>query len=272
MFRKFFSVLLVLILAGAPVYAEEEQDYSVVYPEREIFLDAEDFRTLQPGVVYQFYSLVGKPFEIEFSDCVLWGGTFYSNGYKDVSIFEYSDYVEALPEDGYRIFVYNIHDREVSMRIPDKPDDFRGAYFNSNPLNLVTYNGYETPFQVSNNTDDRAISYKQFEYDGAGGYVEGVYETMAPGEVHSYIGKGFLLFSLYMDDLENSVTCEGVYKLTDYIDADFFRVPPWILEMDLTGVIRGYLEQLSMLLPVGLVILSAFLVISLMRFIMRLFL
>lgn len=251
--RKFFCLLLILLVfmskCNVPVYAEDYESY-----------------TLEPGKVYRFKKVKGETFTAELSDYVLISSWNQAGGYRDKSFYRYKNYVTNTG-DVY-VNVYNTSNKSVAMTMTEGTAT-EVAVFDS-PFTLVMYDGTETILKIINNGDNYVtfMRYRYNESDHSFDYL-GKYLGIGVGKSHVLSGKGFIVFtSSYLQD----VTFEGVYGFVDYISEYFFQIPPWILRMDLAGIIRVLLDQLSMLLPVGLVILSVFLLISLLLYTIHLFL
>jgi len=255
-YRKLFIVLVILLmLVNVPVYAEDEEVY-----------------TLKKGKVYEFKFranlTLSDVVNIGFSDYVLYG---YSNLTDYDSISSYGFYGTGTSRtfvSVFTMFVYNCSDSDVTMVITDGV--ITNYYEYDSPFSFVMYDASEEYFKITNTTDT-SIKYRELqynEYDGTITYRSSS-ETLKSGGSALYSGKGLLLLPVKTGNVQYNVTLEGVYEVNNYIRKGFFRVPPWILETDLGVIIRALLEQLSMLLPVGLVILSVFLLISLIRYIVR---
>ena len=135
------------------------------------------------------------------------------------------------------------------------------------------FDGSGSAFEVSNLTD-RYLYYKLLNYNEDDDSIMIGESTgdIGRGASKSFEGKGVLLFKVNRSELEDTLTFEGVYEVSDSMRYDFFVNPPWILRMDLAGIIRVFWEELSMLLPVGLVILSMWLLTRLVKYTMGLFL
>ena len=140
-------------------------------------------------------------------------------------------------------------------------------------FSLVMYDGTDTEFKITNNTDSYT-SYTVYEYNEFDHSYEGsgTYRVIDENESETFTGMGFLVFG---SSRLQYTTFQGVYEISDYIRSDFFQVPPpWILKkmMNLTELLGAFWNQLSTLLPVGLVILSVFLLVSLLIYTVRSFL
>lgn len=255
MFRKFFSVLLVLMLVNVhgcfPAYAEE------VY-------------TLKPGKVYRFGLDLYTSLDIDFSDSVLY---YLGSSGNYTELWRYKNYGNSYQEDfnvEQYLFVYNVSDSSVKLTLND--GEVIGVNEYQSPFVMVMFDGSETALEVKNNSEEWQ-DYKVFHYVGNGSYI--FYDETSiiePGYTEQFEGIGVLLFEAFGGNFEDIFTVSGVYEVGDYIREGFFSVPPWILKTDLTGIIQALLDQLSTLLPVGLVILSVYLLISLAKYIVRLFL
>ena len=252
--RKFFCLLLILLMfinlqSCVPVYAEDYESY-----------------TLEPGKIYRFKKVKGQTLTAEFSDYVLISSWNQAGGYTDKSFYRYKNNV-TNSGDVY-VNVYNTSNKSVVMTMTEGTTT-EVAVFNS-PFSLVMYDGTETSLQIINNGDN-SVTFKRYTYnesDYSFDYL-GNYLGIGVGKSRTLSGKGFIVFT--SSSLQD-VTFEGVYGFVDYISEYFFHTPPWILRMDLAGMIRVLLDQLSMLLPVGLVILSVFLLISLLLYTIHLLL
>lgn len=249
MYRKVFIVVLVLLMfVNVPVYANNE-----VY-------------TLEQGKVYRFKN-GGKPFEAEFSDYVLSGSTVVSSGYTNVYHYSYSDNMWFTKAD--YPFVYNCNNKTVTMTVYE--GNITEVDVFASPFSIVMYDGSETDFKMTNNTE-YGISYKRFEYNEVSDSLDNPSGTETLYTSGTYTGRGVILLPVNINELQDTITFEGDYEAYNYIRLGFFQGPPWILKTDLAGIIRAFLEQLSMVLPVALVILSVFLLISLAKYIVRSFL
>ena len=135
------------------------------------------------------------------------------------------------------------------------------------------YDGTNTEFKVEY-TGDRDANYYILNYDEKAGLLRfnnSMY-YIGPGDLKKFEGKGVLIFDLYYRDVfEDVMQMNGVYKVGNNIEYNFFSKVPWILGMDLTGIIKILWEQLKMLLPAGLVVLSILLIMYLTRYVVRLF-
>lgn len=249
--RKFFCLLLILLMfmskCNVPVYAEDYESY-----------------TLEPGKVYRFKKVKGETFTAVFSDYLLISSWTQSGGYTDKSRYRYNNYF-TNSGDIY-VNVYNTSNKSVAMTMTEGTT-IEVDVFDS-PFSLVMYDGTETRLQITKNVDD-FISFKRFLYNESDHSFDYLGEYLGIGDGRNLQGKGFLVFT---SSKLQDVTFEGVYGFVDYISEYFFQAPPWILRMDLAGMIRVLLDQLSMLLPVALVILSVFLLVSLLIYTIHLFL
>ena len=256
MYRKVFIVLVILLMliaasCNVPAYAEDEY-------------------TLKPGKVYRFELDLYTSLDIDFSDSVLyhlgssgnytelWKYNNYGNSYeKELNIEQY-------------MFVYNVSDSNVKLTLND--GEIIGVNEYNSPFVMVMFDGSETALEVKNNSEEWQ-DYKVFHYVGNGSYI--FYDETSiiePGYTEQFEGIGVLLFEAFGGNFEDIFTVSGVYEVGDYIREGFFPVPPWILVMDLAGLLEVFWRQLLTLLPVGLIILSVFLLISLVKYIVRLFL
>jgi hypothetical protein len=248
--RKFFCLLLILLMfMSVPVYAEDYESY-----------------TLEPGKVYKFQRLSsGGNLVAEFSDYVLYNDTY--NGYNKANYYEYVNYVD---NHSSHTNIYNVNNKSVIMIITggtiSEVTDYDSFF------SLVMYDGTETEFKIINNIDD-SVNCKQFEYNESDHSFEASGTNISINGSRTLTGRGFLLFKA--DDKYHNTTFNGVYEVSNYIESDFFQVPPpWILKkmMNLTELLGVFWNQLLTLLPVALLILSVFLLISLAIYTIRLFL
>lgn len=259
MYRKVFIALVILLmLINVPVYAEEG-----IY-------------TLERGKIYVFtFPENNSTVEVNFSDNVLTGVEIVQQDDPgDLDI--YNRYGTRRSWGiGYLhnvLYVYNVSDSDVTAVFADGSLVRRVDVYPS-PVSLVAYDASEEPIEFTNITDE-IIRYKEFsynEYDNTITY-DSSFKSLESGEGVLTFGKGVLLFPINTGNLQYYLSINGVYEVRNYIRKSFFRIPPWILETDLAGIIQALLEQLLMLLPVALVILSVFLLISLIRYIVRLYL
>lgn len=258
MYKKVFFLLLILtILISVPVYAEDENVY-----------------TLESGKIYTFrfnydYS---DDVDLDFSDNVIYGINRFDD-YADLTEYRYygSSRIEGVGSTNNFMFVYNWSDSEVYMTLND--GEIASVTEHSSPFTLVMFDGGEEGFEFIN-VSDGVIEYKRHYYnedDGSIDYSTG-YKSIHSGNSVTYEGKGILMFDFPTGDVLYNMDFNGVYEVGDYISEDFFLMPPWILVMDLAGLLGAFWNQLLTLLPVGLVILSVFLLISLLIYTMRLFL
>lgn len=249
--RKFFCFLLILLMfmskCNVPVYAEDYESY-----------------TLEPGKVYRFKKVLSETFTAEFSDYVLISSWTQAGGYRDKSFYRYNNYF-TKSSDIY-VNVYNTSNKSVIMTITEGTTTEVDVL--ESPFSLIMYDGTETRLQITKNIDDH-INFKRFKYNESDHSFDYLGDYLGIGDGRTLSGKGFIVFT--SSDLQY-VTFEGVYGFVDYISEYFFQTPPWILRMDLAGMTRVLLDQLSMLLPVGLVILSVFLLASLLIYTVRSFL
>lgn len=261
MYKKVFIVLVIFLMlinvcSCVPAYAEEGGVY-----------------TLKRGKVYEFiFRKKGSTVEVVFSDDVLRGIEYV---YEYDNIRSYKSYGKSISwYDGYlndTLFVYNVSGSDVTASVLQ--GELINLYEYDSPFSLVHYDASEGPIEFTNDTDQK-IYYKEFsynEYDNKITFSNSLKEIKS-GEGILTFGKGVLLFPINTGNLQYYLTFEGVFEVRNYIRSSFFRVPPWILKTDLGGIIQALLDQLSMLLPVGLVILSVFLLISLAKYIVRSFL
>lgn len=255
MYKRLIIVLLVfLMFVNVPVYANE------IY-------------TIKQGKVYtitidQNYSNL----DVIFSDNVLYGFR-NLNYYDDLTTYDSYGISSNRTLDVFDkfMFVYNLSDSDVIMTLNDGGITNIREY--ESPFGLVMYDGTNTVLEVTNNTSGY-IDYKMLNYNDINGSIsfDKYNYSIAGGSTKEIEGKGVLIFELDGGNLKDILTISGVYEVGDFVRYGFFQRVPWILEMDLMGIIRVFLEQLSMLLPVGLIVLSAFLLINLLRYTMRFFL
>jgi hypothetical protein len=231
---------------SVPVYAEDNEVY-----------------TLEPGKVYKFEKVIDENLVAEFSDYVLYNNTY--NYYNKVNSYQYVNYIN---NGSSHTNVYNCNNKSVTMTITGGEISEVTVY--GSLFSLVMYDGTETEFKIINNIDD-SVNCRKFEYNESDNSFEASGLNIQGSR--TLTGKGFLLFKL--DDEYYNTTFNGVYEISNYIESDFFQVPPpWILKkmMNLTELLGAFWNQLLTLLPVGLVILSAFLLTSLLIYTVRLFL
>lgn len=231
-----------------PVYAEDYESY-----------------TLEPGKVYRFQKASGENLVAEFSDYVLYNNTY--NYYNKVNSYEY---VNNINNSSSHTNVYNCNNKSVIMTITGgtitEVDDFESLF------SLVMYDATETDFQMINNIDDH-VYFKRFEYNESDNSFDASGDFLMIEGSRTLTGAGVLLFKA--DDEFQNTTFNGVYEISNYIESDFFQVPPpWILKkmMNLTELLGAFLKQLKTLLPVAFLILSVFLLISLLIYTVRSFL
>lgn len=258
-YRKVFIVLVVLLmLVNIPVYAEEEEE---VY-------------TLKRGKIYVFrFRENNDSVEVVFSDDVLTGVQII-NEYNELDT--YNRYGKSRSwKIGYLhdyLHVYNVSDSDVTARFSGSGRPIEVVEYEP-PFSLLHYDASEEPIEFINRTEE-TICYNRFEYNEFGGSIafNNSIKSLDSGKGVLTFGKGAFLFPISAGNVQYYLDIQGVYEVRNYIRKSFFRIPPWILKTDLAGIIRALLGQLSMLLPVGLVILSVFLLISLIRYIVRSFL
>ena len=249
--RKFFCFLLILLMfmskCNVPVYAEDYESY-----------------TLEPGKIYRFKKVKGETLTAELSDYVLISSWSQAGGYTGKSIYRYKNYVTN--SGNIYVNVYNTSNKSVAMTMTE--GTITEVDVLDSPFSLVMYDGTETRLKITKNVDD-FITFKRFLYNESDHSFNYYGDYVEIDDGRNLKGKGFIVFT--SSSLQD-VTFEGVYGFVDYISEYFFQTPPWILRMDLAGMIRVLLDQLSMLLPAGLVILSVFLLISLLIYTIHLFL
>lgn len=253
--RKFFCLLLILLMfmsvfsCCTPVYAEDNEVY-----------------TLEPGKVYKFQKAADENLVAEFSDYVLYNNTY--NYYNKVNSYQY---VNNINNGSSHTNVYNCNNKSVIMTITGgtitEVDDFESLF------SLVMYDATETDFQMINNIDDY-VYFNRYDYNESDHSFDASGNFSVFGGSRTLTGKkGFLLFRA--NDKFNNTTFNGVYEISNYVESDFFQVPPpWILKkmMNLTELLGAFLKQLKTLLPVALVMLSVFLLTSFLIYTVRLFL
>lgn len=255
MFKKvFFVFVAILIFLTVPVYADE------VY-------------TIEPGKTYKIWFDENDPFiDVEFSDNILFG--FRSlNWFSELNT--YDTYGMSFADDvGTRLnfFMYNFTDSDVTLTINNGVVksflDF-GVNFTA-----VPYDGARTPFEFTNtHVYEYDIKYKLLNYNDEGIFdLDNTLYRLDFGETQSFDGRGVLFIQLDPSRHETDYTFEGVYEVGSFVRSDFFQMPPWILGMDLSGILGACLVILPKLLLVGLVVLSVFLLINLAKYMVRLFL
>jgi hypothetical protein len=241
--------MLISVNSCIPVYAEDNGVY-----------------TLEPGKVYRFRTFLSGNVVVEFSDYVLCSFSPSNLDYKNVRRYKYDNYISG---NSYFLSVYNTNSKSVTMTMIEGTTDQVSVF--ESPLSLVMYDATETDFQIINNTGNYVYA-KQFEYDESDRSFDASGDYFAMRDTKTFTGVGFILFAFPIDDLPYNLEFNGVYEISNYVGSGFFPVPPWILRMDLAGTIRVLLDQLSMLLPVGLVILLVFLLASLLIYMVHLFL
>lgn len=227
--------------------------------------------TFLQGKVYAV-EIEGDVLDVTFSDNVLFGD-YLTNEIGALNAYDTygMSYVRPWYSSSRYLLVYNISDSDVIMTLND------GAIANvdgyDSPFSLVMFDGSGSAFEVRNLTDDY-ISYKLLNYNEDDGCITigASLASIGRGASEYFEGKGVFLFKVARSDLENTLTFEGVYEVSDVVRYDFFVNPPWILRMDLAGIIRVFWEELSILLPVGLVVLSMWLLTRLVKYTMGLFL
>jgi hypothetical protein len=234
-----------------PVYAAEGQE---VY-------------TLEPGNVYGFRFDWSNDVDLVFSDNVLYGtGTNYKSFYTyDFYGNSYSGQI-TIP---YYMYVYNCFDSEINMTINE--GEIKGVTEYSSPFTSIMFDASEEVFEMKN-ISGVILRYKVHYYNEDTGSIDINTGTTVLSGTKTLEGRGVLMFEFPEDDLPYKLELNGAYEVGDYISEDFFPSPPWILRMDLAGILRVLLDQLSMLLPVALVVLSIFLVVNFLIYIVHLFL
>lgn len=252
MFRKLFSVLLVLLMfINVPVYAQDEY-------------------TLKPGKVYRFEFDLYNRLDVDLSGDVLF---YFSSTESYDELYKYANYGNSYESDlniEKYMYVYNVSDSNVNLIINE--GEIVGVNEYSSPFVMVMFDGSETVFELTNNSDGWE-NYKIFYYQGDGSLIfDSVTDIIGPGCSEQFDGIGALLLEVAGGSFEDVFTLNGVYEVGDYIRGGFFPVPPWILGMDLAGLLEAFWNQLQTLLPAALIVLSASLLISLAKYIVRLFL
>lgn len=247
MFKRVLFLLLILtILISVPVYGQE------VY-------------TLEPGKIYRFTFIDYA--DIVFSDNVLYGVRYNYDKLRTYDSYGNSYYGRLnLP---YSMYVYNCSYSEIGITFNE--GEIQSVTEYSSPFTLVMFDASEEVFEMRN-ISGVILDYKVHYYNEDNGSIDFNTGTSVFSGMKTLEGKGVLMFEFTEDELPYKVEFNGVYETGSYISEDFFPVPPWILRMDLTGTIRVLLDQLSMLLPVALVILLVFLLINLLIYIIHLFL
>jgi hypothetical protein len=241
-------LMFISVSSCSPVYAEDNESY-----------------TLEPGKVYRFKKVAGESLTAEFSEHVLRSIRSADNDYLNINHYGYYNYINSSPFT--YLNVYNINSKSVTMTVNEGAIN-EVAVFES-PFSLVMYDGTGTEFQIINNIDNYVYC-KRYGYNESDHSFEAKGNFISIRVSETLTGSGFLLFRA--NDKFNNTTFQGVYEVSNYIRSGFFQVPPWILRMDLAGTIRVLLDQLSMLLPVALVVLSIFLVVNFLIYIVHLFL
>lgn len=256
MFKKvFFVFVAMLIFLTVPVYAD-------------------DVYTLQPGKIYKVYFNSDTPFvDVEFSDNVLFGFRKLNYYYDLASYDRYGMSYAKDVGDQLNLLIYNITDSPVTLTVNN--GEVRSFLdYGSNDFTVVPFDGTRTPLEVTNTHEyEFELDYKLLTYndDGSLDFDSNEY-GIDFGETQSFDGRGVLIIDLSKNRYEIDYTLKGVYELGDYFRSDFFQMPPWILGMDLSGILGAFLENLPKLLQAGLVVLSVFLLINLARYMVRLFL
>lgn len=294
--RKFFCLLLILLMfMSVPVYAEDYELYTSdeedfisfpVYDDDDddgytlekdpnfvdffVYAEGVEAYTLEPGKVYVFRKNKDETLTVGFSDLVLFGTSGMSFTYGDTRFYDYyANYLSNTSTSGIYLQVYNVNDEEVTMTVTEGTIISVNVYESN--FSLVMYDATETNFQITNIADS-GVYYRRFEYnENDGSLTLKPYEIVMGGDTKTYTqGKGIMIVRKL--NLQEKLSIDGYYEVYDTINLGFFHVPPWILRMDLAGMIRVLLDQLSMLLPVALVILLVFLLASLLIYTVRLFL
>jgi hypothetical protein len=292
--RKFFCLLLILLMfMSVPVYAEDYELYTSdeedfisfpVYDDDDddgytlekdpnfvdflVYAEGVEAYTLEPGKVYVFRKSSDGTLTVGFSDLVLCGTSVASYGYGD--LVRYTSYVNYSSASKNYTYVYNVNDKEVTMTVTEGTIISVDVY--ESVFSLVMYDATETNFQITNIADS-VVYCRRFEYnenDGSLNLSPSNVIVLKSGETDTYTGKGIIVTR--ESNLEERLYIDGFYEVYDTINLGFFHVPPWILRMDLAGMIRVLLDQLSMLLPVALLILSVFLLVSFLIYMVRSFL
>jgi hypothetical protein len=293
--RKFFCLLLILLMfMSVPVYAEDYELYTSdeedfisfpVYDDDDddgytlekdpnfvdfiVYAEGVEAYTLEPGKVYAFRKSSDGKLTVGFSDLVLRGTSLVSYEYGDLG--RYTSYVNYSSTSKDYTYVYNVNDKEVTMTVTEGTIISVDVY--ESVFSLVMYDATETNFQITNIGDNTGVYYRRFEYnenDGSLNLSPSNVIVLFSGETDTYTGKGIIVTK--ESNLEERLYIDGFYEVYDTINLGFFHVPPWILRMDLAGLLGAFWNQLLTLLPVGLVILSVFLLASLLIYTVRLFL
>ena len=257
MFKKvFFVFVAMLIFLSVPVYAE-------------------DTYTLQPGHLYEFRIDQECRFvDIDFSDNVLY---FPSRNvlYYDLTWYNYygTSFAGDTVERKY-LYVFNINDTPVSLTLNDgiisSVFDFPEQYV----FTVVPFDGTRTPLEFINSHKYQLdIAYRILHYNDDGTFnLDSQEYSVGYGQTQIIDGKGVLIVDGSLGNYEIDYSFEGVYEVGHSVRSDFFQKPPWILAMNLNGILGGFLEILPKLLQAGLVVLSVFLLINLARYMVHLFL
>lgn len=234
-----------------PVYAEDNEVY-----------------TIEPGEVYKF-GTVGY-IDVVFSDNVLHG---VGTGYALDDLYTYDSYGNSYSGNlsvNNALYVYNCSYSDIYVTLNEGEIWAFSEY--SSPFTLVMFDASKEVFEMKN-ISGLSLRYKVHYYNEDTGSIDFNTGTSVLGSgTKTLEGRGVLMFEFSEDDLPYKLELNGAYEVGDYISEDFFPLPPWILRMDLAGMIRVLLDQLSMLLPVALVILSVFLLVSLLIYMVRSFL
>lgn len=296
MFKKFSCLLLILLMfVSVPVYAGDYELYTSdeedlisfpVYDDDDDdgytidndpnfieflpYTEGQQVYTLEPGKVFRFRFDYMKDIDLVFSDNVLYGiGINYDK------LSTYDSYGNSYSGDitmPFSMYVYNCFDSEINITLNEGEIMDVTEYYS--PFTLVMFDASEEVFKMKN-ISGVILPYKVHYYNEDDGSININTGTPVLSGTKTLEGKGVLMFEFSEDDLPYKLELNGVYEISEYVESDFFQVPPpWILKkmMNLTELLGAFLKQLKTLLPVALVMLSVFLLISLLIYTVRLFL
>lgn len=255
MFKKvFFVFVAILIFLSVPVYADDEY-------------------IIQPGSLFQItFDAECRYADVEFSDNVLY---FASRSPIDYTMEYYNNFGTNFAGDTIErkyLMVLNINDSPITFTLNDG-SIYRTFQYSTHVFTVVPFDGSRTPFEFTNiHVYEHDIKYKVLNYNNGSLELDPILYTINFGETLTFDEKGVLLLNLSKSSHETDYTFEGVYEVGDFVRSDFFQKPPYLLTMDLNGILGACLENLPKLLLVGLVVLSVFLAINLARYMIRLFL
>lgn len=256
MFRKaLILVLILLVFMGGPVYAS--QTY-----------------TLEPGKVYAFELDwdVHSFLDVVFSDNVLCGLDNYDFYYDDLDHYDFYGKTLAREVDRWDkfLFVYNPTRSNVTMTVNYNHIEIVDSY--DSVFGIVMFDGSESPVEITNISESSRWGIL-ISYDEDSGLLSfGELELFLSNFRNKFDGKGALIIELEGEELKDFLSINGIHEFSDYIRHDFFPRAPWTLVMDFGTLLEVFWGQLRMLLPAGLIVLLVFLLISLTRYIVRLFL